>query len=84
MGEEPGLTPETVVSILTEKRVLQLKEKFILVADICLEVFGKSERIIEGMAMRVAYHEESLNAGLRIPMLPAMVDLLRWYNLCPA
>lgn len=34
--------------------------------------------------MRVAFHGESLNARLRIPMLLVMVDLLWWYNLCLA
>lgn len=41
-----------------------------------MEVFRKNEWIIEGIVIRVTLHEESLNTGLRIPMLPAMADLL--------
>lgn len=82
--EEPGLTPEITASVLTEEKVLQLGEKFILAASICLEVPGKNEQIIGRTVMRVALHEESLNTGLRTSMLLTIADLLRWYNLCPA
>lgn len=34
--------------------------------------------------MRVTIYKESLNIGLKIPMLPIIVDLLWWYNLCLA
>lgn len=48
-----------------------------------LKIPRKSESIIGGIATRVALHEESLEAGLRIPILLAMSDLLQRYNLCP-
>lgn len=67
---------ETTVSVLMEEKVYQLEEKFILAVSIHLKVHRKCEAIIEGMAMRVALHEEPLNVGLIIHMLLAMVDLL--------
>lgn len=84
MGMELGLTLEITTSIMVEKKVLQLGEKLVLVTCICLEGPARNERITEEMAMRIALHEESLNAGLKIPMLLAMANLLRWYNLCLA
>lgn len=63
--------------------VFQLKEKFVLAIAFRLKVPEKIERITGVTATRVTLHEKSLNAGLTIPMLPAMADLLLWYNLCP-
>lgn len=71
------MTYETMASILTEEKVLYLEEKFVVVAGIYLEVPRKNEWITRGMATRVALHKESLDTGLRISMLPVMVDLLQ-------
>lgn len=81
-AKEPSLTPEIAASILMEEKVCQLGEKFGFMVGIHLEVPRKDEHITEGTMMRVTLHKESLNAGLRIPMVPAMANLLRWYNLC--
>lgn len=74
--EELGLTSEIMASILSEEKVLQLEKKFILAIGIHLEVPRKNERIIEGMARRTTLHEESVNVGLKIFILPAMADLV--------
>lgn len=66
--------------LLTKEKVLLLGEKFILTEGICLEVPGKNEQFTEGTVMRVAFHKESLNTGLKISILPTMADLLCWYN----
>lgn len=81
-AKEPGLTPETMVSVLMGGKVHQLGEKFVLVASIYLKVPGKSEQITNGTTMRVSLHEDSMNTGHRIPMLSVMANLLPWYNLC--
>lgn len=63
---------ETTASILIGKKVLELEEKVILAVGIHLEVLRKSKRITNGMEMKATFHEESLNAGLKIPKDSAM------------
>lgn len=82
-AEELGLAPKITASTLIKKKVCQLGDKFVLAACIHLEVPWENECITEGMAMSIALHEESLNAGLRIPELLVMANLLGWYNLYP-
>lgn len=48
VAEEPGLTLETVASILMKEKVNQLGEKFILVASIHLKVLGEDEHLPKG------------------------------------
>lgn len=83
-AKEPDLTPKTMASTLMEVKVCQFGEKFGFMVDILLEMPGKDEPITDKMVTRVTIHEKSLNIGLKIPMLPMMVDLLWWYQLCLA
>lgn len=39
--------------------------------------------VIEGIVMKVTLYKETLNAGLRNPMLSVMADLRWWFNLYP-
>lgn len=68
--------PKIAASILIEENVCWLGKKFGFMADIRLEVPCKDKWVTYRIATRVAIYEEFLNAGLKIPLLPAMVDLL--------
>lgn len=48
-----------------------------------LELPGPFERMTMGSVTRVALHEDALRAGPRLLLPAIVVEMLRWYQVCP-
>lgn len=77
-------TPKAIKSILDEEYLVRIRKEFNILASIRLELPSSSKRVTMGSATRVALYEEAFRTRLRHPLPAIIVELLRWYKVCPA
>lgn len=76
-------TPEAIESILDGEDLARIREEFNILVSIKLELPGPSKRVTIRSVTRVASYEEAFRVGLRLPLLTIVVELLKWYQICP-
>lgn len=72
-------TPKEIKSILGEEDPVRI----VIPMLVKLELPGPSERMTIGLVTRVALHEDVFRVGLRLLFTLIIVELLRWYQVCP-
>lgn len=76
-------TLEVIESILGEGDLMRIWEELNIPASIVLELPGPSKRVTMGLATQVALYEEAFSIRLRLLLLIVLIELLRWYHVCP-
>lgn len=76
-------TPEMIKYVLSEENLERIWEEFKVLISIGLELPSPSERVTMGSVTRVVLYEEAIMAGLRLPLLAVITELLKWYQVYP-
>lgn len=70
-------------SILGEENLMRIQEEYAIPMSVRLELLGPSMKMTMGSTIRAALHEDLLKIGLRFLLPTIIVELLRWYQVCP-
>lgn len=74
---------DVIKSTLSEEDLTRFREEYGIPDLMRLKLLGPSDRVTMGLITHVALYEEVFKVRPRLSLLSVVVELLRWYQICP-